>query len=62
MKNGFTEGRVIVNGKFYRKSKIYRETIDRSTGDVVKRELKWDNRSEVMYDYSLIPSDQIKSF
>lgn len=50
------------NGKFYRKSKIYREIIYRATGDVVKRELKWDNRSEVMYDYSLIPSDQIKDF
>lgn len=50
------------NGRFYRKSKIYREIIYRATGDVVKRELKWDNRSEVMYDYSLIPSDQIKDF
>ena len=49
------------NGKFYRKSRIYREIIDKSTGDVVKRELKWNNRSEVMYDYSLIPSDQIKA-
>ncbi len=48
------------NGKFYRKSKIYREIIDRSSGEVVKRELKWNNRSEVMFDYSLIPSDQIK--
>ena len=48
------------NGKFYRRSKIYREIIDKSTGGIVKRELKWDNRSEVMFDYSLIPSDQIR--
>lgn len=48
------------NGKFYRKSKIYREIIDKSTGNIVKRELKWNNRSEVMFDYSLIPIDQIK--
>ena len=48
------------NGKFYRKSKIYREVIYKATGEVVKRELRWDNRSEVMYDYSLIPQDQIR--
>ena len=48
------------NGKFYRKSKIYREVIERATGEVVKRELKWNNRSEVMFDYSLIPSEHIK--
>ncbi|MBR4298003.1 MAG: YqeG family HAD IIIA-type phosphatase [Bacteroidaceae bacterium] len=48
------------NGKFYRKSKIYREIIDKTTGDVVKRELKWNNRSEVMFDYFLIPTEQIK--
>lgn len=48
------------NGKFYRKSKIYRETIDKKTGEVIARELKWDNRSKVMFDYSLIPQDQIR--
>lgn len=48
------------NGKFYRKSKIYREVIEKTTGEVVKRVLKWDNRSEVMFDYSLIPSEHIK--
>ncbi len=47
------------NGKFYRISKIYREVIDRKTGEVVKKELKWDNHSRVMFDYSLIPEDQI---
>lgn len=48
------------NGIFYRKSKIYRETIDKRTGEVVGRELKWDNRSKVMFDYDLIPKEQIR--
>lgn len=48
------------NGKFYRKSKIYRETIDKATNKVINRELKWNNRSEVMFDYSLIPQELIK--
>ena len=48
------------NGKFYRKSKIYRETIDKATKKVINRELKWNNRSEVMFDYSLIPKELIK--
>lgn len=48
------------NGCYYRKSKIYRETIDKATGLVKKRELKWDNKSKVMFDPSLIPADQIR--
>ncbi len=48
------------NGVYYRISKIYRETIDRSTGEVIGRELKWDNRSKVMFAPALIPADQIK--
>ena len=31
------------NGKFYRKSKIYRETIDKATNKVISREQKWNN-------------------
>ena len=48
------------NGKFYRISKIYRETIDKATGEVINKELKWDNHSKVMFDYSLIPKEQIR--
>lgn len=48
------------NGKFYRVSKIYRETLDRATGEVISTELKWKNHSEVMFDYSLIPEEQIR--
>ena len=45
--------------KFFRVSKIFRETIERSTGDVINKELILDNHSEVMYDYDLIPKDLI---
>lgn len=48
------------DGRYYRVSKIYRETIDRATGDVIKRELKWDNRSRVMFAPGLIPPEQIR--
>lgn len=47
------------NGKYYRVSKIYRETIDSKSNTVIKKELKWDNHSQVMFDYNLIPPDQI---
>jgi len=43
--------------KYYRISKIYKETVDRSTDDVVDKKLVLDNHSEVMYDYALIPAD-----
>ena len=36
--------------KYYRVSKIYHETYDKKTGELVKRELILDNHSEVMYD------------
>jgi vancomycin resistance protein VanW len=48
------------NGKFYRVSKIYRETLDRATEEVKTKELIWDNHSEVMFDYSLIPKELIR--
>ena len=48
------------DGKYYRISRIYIETLDRKSGEVVKRELNWKNHSEVMFDYSLIPQEQIR--
>ena len=45
----------IEGDKYYRISKIYKETIDRFTGNVLDKKLVLDNHSEVMYDYSLIP-------
>lgn len=44
--------------KYYRISKIYKETLDKETKKVVNRELVLDNHSEVMYDYELIPKEQ----
>lgn len=46
--------------KYYRVSKIYRETLDTQTGELLARELVLDNHSEVMFDYDLIPADQIR--
>lgn len=48
------------DGKYYRISDIFRETLDRSSGEVINRELNWKNHSEVMFDYSLIPQAQIR--
>lgn len=46
--------------KFFRVSKIYRETLDRETKEILDQTLIWDNHSEVMFDYKLIPKDQIR--
>lgn len=46
--------------KYYRISQVYRIVIDRLTNEELYRELILDNHSEVMYDYNLIPKDQIR--
>ena len=46
--------------KYYRISQVYRIVIDRKNNKEIDKELILDNHSEVMYDYSLIPKDQIK--
>ena len=46
--------------KFYRNSKIYRETIEKESETIIRRELVFDNHSEVMFDYDLIPPEQIR--
>ena len=46
--------------KFYRISKIYKATLSKTSGDMVEKTLIWDNHSEVMFDYGLIPKDQIR--
>lgn len=43
--------------KYYRVSKIYKETLDKETQKPIHRELVLDNHSEVMYDYELIPKE-----
>ena len=47
--------------KYYRVSQIYRNTIERETGNIIKKELIWDNHSMVMFDYDLIPKELIKN-
>ena len=48
------------DGKFYRNSKVYRIIIDKATKQEKKKELILNNHSQVMYDYDLIPKDEIK--
>ena len=38
-------------------SQVYREVLDRATGEVVGRALVLDNHSRVMYDPALIPQE-----
>lgn len=46
--------------KYYRVSKIYRNTIEKESEDIIDKELIWDNHSLVMFDYDLIPKEQVK--
>jgi len=46
--------------KYYRISQVYRSVINRSTGEEMRKELILDNHSAVLYDYSLIPKEQIR--
>lgn len=48
------------DGVFYRNSKVYRIIIDKKTNKEVKKELILNNHSKVMYDYSLIPENEIR--
>ena len=52
--NGFVEE----NGVFYRVSQVYRITFDR-VNRIVHRDIVLNNHSRVLYDYSLIPEEQI---
>ena len=46
--------------KYYRISRIYKETLDRTSGEVLQRELVLKNHSEVMFDYDMIPKELIR--
>lgn len=48
------------DGIFYRNSKVYRLIIDKKSKEVIKKELILNNHSKVMYDYDLIPKEQIR--
>lgn len=45
--------------KYYRISQVYRIVIDKKTNEEVGKELILDNHSEVLYDYNLIPKEEI---
>ena len=45
---------------FYRNSKVYKLVIDKETKKEIKKELILNNHSKVMYDYDLIPKDEIR--
>lgn len=48
------------NDKYFRVSRIYRDTIDKQSDKVVNHKLIRDNHSEVMFDHSLIPQELIR--
>ena len=47
-------------GVFYRNSKVYRIITNKETHEEIAKELILDNHSKVMYDYSLIPENEIR--
>ena len=47
--------------KYYRISQVYQIVIDKETNKEIDRKLILDNHSEVMYDYSLIPENEIRN-
>ncbi|MBE7346778.1 YqeG family HAD IIIA-type phosphatase [Staphylococcus epidermidis] len=49
-----------INGKFYRKSKVYKNTVNPSDNKIIDKQLVYDNKSRVMFDYDLIPKELIK--
>ena len=49
------------NDKYYRRSQIYRQTIDKKSEEVTAKELIWDNKSQIMFDPKLIPAEMIRS-
>lgn len=48
------------NDKYYRLSKIYKETYDCKSEKLLNKELVLDNNSLVMFDYDLIPKELIQ--
>ncbi|MBO5476550.1 MAG: VanW family protein [Clostridia bacterium] len=48
------------DGIYYRNSKVYRIKQDRETKEIIDRELILKNHSKVMYDYNLIPKEEIR--
>ena len=47
--------------KYFRISQVYRVVIDKETNDELRKEMILDNHSVVLYDYSLIPKEEIRN-
>lgn len=47
--------------KIFRISQIYKETIEKASDEVVKKDLVWDNHSEVMFPVEMIPEEMIRN-
>ncbi len=47
------------NGIYYRNSKVYKLIYDKKNNKLLNKELILKNHSKVMYDYNLIPKEQI---
>ena len=47
--------------KYFRISQVYRIVTDRESREELRKELILDNHSAVLYDYALIPRDQIRN-
>lgn len=45
---------------YYRRSKLFRTVTDRATGELLEKELIWDNRSKVVFDAALIPTELLR--
>lgn len=48
------------DGVFYRNSKVYRIVTNKETNEQIRKELILNNHSKVMYDYELIPKEEIR--
>lgn len=49
-----------IGEKFYRRSKIYKQTLDAASRELLATDLLLDNRSEVMYDPQYIPQELLR--
>ena len=48
------------DGIFYRNSRVYKLIINKETNEVIEKKLILKNHSKVMYDYNLIPKEEIR--
>ena len=48
-------------GSYYRVSRIYQDTYDKKTGELLNHKLIVNNHSKVLFDPAMIPADQIRS-